>query len=145
MKVEKSIDIAASPEKLWPLLFKKENLLKWHPNAQEFDYIGDQHSGVGAKFYMVGKPDGRIIRSICEITEWQENKKFTFHEIWGMTKKFETEFIIEPTKTGSRLTIFWDTVMPYGIIGQIMLWMMGKQWVKMSEKMLENIKKLAES
>lgn len=144
MKVEKSIEIAASPEKLWPLLSKKESLLKWHPNAQEFDFIGDQHSGVGAKFFMVGKTDGRLMRSICEITEWQENKKFTFREIWGMTKKFETEFTIEPIKTGSRLTIFWDTVMPYWIIGQIMLWMMSKQWMKMSEEMLVNIKKLAE-
>jgi hypothetical protein len=35
--------------------------------------------------------------------------------------------------------------MPYWIIGQIMLWMMSKQWVEMSDKMLQNIKKLAES
>jgi len=145
MKLLKSIDIAVSPEKLWPLLYKRENLMKWHPNAQEFDFIGDQRSGVGAKFYMVGKTDGRLMRSICEITDWQENKTFTFREIWGMTKKFETRFTIEPTKTGSRLTIFWDTVMPYWIIGQIMLWMMGKQWVEMSGEMLGNIKKLAES
>ena len=145
MKVKQSIEINVPPEKLWPLLYKKENLMKWHPNAQEFDFIGDQHSGVGAKFYMVGKTDGRLMRSVCEITEWQENKKFTFREIWGMTKKFETEFIIEPTKAGSRVTMIWDTVMPYWIIGQIMLWMMSKQWVEMSEKMLQNIKKLAES
>ena len=145
MKVEQSIEIAAPPEKLWPLLFKRDNLLKWHPNAQEFDYIGDQHSGVGAKFYMVGKSGGRPMRSACEITEWQENKKFTFHEIWGMTKKFETEFSIEPTKGGSRITIVWDTVMPYWVIGQIMLMLFRKQWIKMTDKMLVNIKKLAEA
>ena len=145
MKVEQSIEIAASPEKLWPLLTQRDNLLKWHPNAQTFDFIGDQHSGVGAKFYMVGKTNGRLMRSICEITEWQENKKLTFHEIWGMTKKFETIFIIEDIKTGSKLTVIWDTVMPYWIIGQIMLWSLGKQWVKMTDKMLENIKKLAET
>jgi hypothetical protein len=34
--------------------------------------------------------------------------------------------------------------MPYWIIGQIMLLLMGKQWVEMSEEMLENIKELAE-
>lgn len=145
MKVEKSIDIKTSPEKLWPLLYKKENLMKWHLNVEEFDYIGDKHSGLGAKFYMVGKRDVRPMRSVCEITEWQDNKKLTMNEIWGMTKKFQTRFTIEPTKDGSRLTMFWDTVMPYWIIGQVMLWMMGKQWVEMSEKMLENIKKLAES
>ena len=145
MKVEKSIDIKTSPEKLWPLLVKRGNLLKWHHNAQEFDFIGDKDSGVGAKFYMVGK-SGRIpMRSVCEITEWEENKLLAFREIWGMTKKFETRYTIEPNKTTSRLTVFWDTVMPYWIIGQIMLWMMGKQWVEMTEKMLENIKNLAET
>ena len=145
MKVKQSIDINVPPEKLWPLLITKEKLLKWHPRAQEFDFIGDQHSGVGAKFYMVGKTDGRFMKSICEITEWQENKKFAFRQIWGMMKKFETEFIIEPAEAGSRLTMIWDTVMPYWIIGQIMLWWMSKQWVKMSEEMLANIKKLAEA
>ena len=145
MKVEKSIEIAASPEKLWPLLTKRENLLKWHPSAQTFDFIGDQQSGVGATFYMVGKGDGRLMRSVCEINEWQENKKFAFHEIWGMTKKFEAEYIIYATKTGSRLTMIWDTVMPYWIIGQIMLLLFRKQWVKMTDEMLVNIKKLAET
>jgi len=145
MKVEKSIDIKTSPEKLWPLLVKKENIVKWHPNAQEFDFIGDKHSGVGAKFYMVGKSGGRPMRSVCEITEWEENKRLGFREILGMTKKFETRFTIEPTKTGSRLTQLWDTVMPYWIIGQIMLLLMSKQWVEMTEKMLENIKNLAET
>jgi uncharacterized protein YndB with AHSA1/START domain len=145
MKVEKSINIAVPPEKLWSLLYQKENLLKWHPNAQEFDYIGDQHGGLGAKFYMVGKAGVRPMRSVCEITEWQENKKLAFREIWGMTKKFETEFSIEPSENGSKLTMVWDTVMPYWIFGQIMLWMMSKQWVEMSDKMLENIKQLAET
>ena len=145
MKVEKSIDIATSPEKLWSLLYQKENLLKWHPNAQEFDYIGDQHGGLGAKFYMLGKTGIRPMRSVCEITDWQENKRLAFHEILGMTKKFETDFSIDPAGTGSKLTMVWDTVMPYWIIGQIMLWMMSKQWVEMSDKMLGNIKQLAET
>jgi uncharacterized protein YndB with AHSA1/START domain len=145
MKVEKSINIKASPEKLWPLILKKGNLLQWHPNAQEFDYIGEQNSGVGAKFYMVGKSNGRPIKSVCEVTEWQENRRLVFREILGMTKKFEIGFDIEPTETGSKLTMVWNTVMPYWIIGQIMLWTMGKQWLEMTEKMLENIKKLAET
>jgi uncharacterized protein YndB with AHSA1/START domain len=34
MKVQRSIEISASPEKLWPLLTKRENLLRWHANAQ---------------------------------------------------------------------------------------------------------------
>ena len=145
MKVEKSIEIAAPPEKIWSLVSQRENLLRWHPRAQRFDFIGEQHSGVGATFYMEGKGDGGAMRSVCEITEWQENKKFAFHEILGMTKKFDAAFTIEATETGSRLTMLWDTVLPYWIIGKIMLLFFRKQWAKMTDQMLTNIKRLAEA
>ncbi len=145
MKVEHSIEIAAPPEKIWPLITERENILQWHTEAQTLDFIGEQHSGVGATFYMVGKSDGRLIKSVCEITEWQENKKFAFHETLGMTKKFDASYTIEATETGSRLTTAWDTVMPYWIIGSIMLLFLRKQWVKMSDQMMANIKSLAET
>jgi len=145
MKVEKSIEIAAPPEKIWSLVTERENILQWHPRAQRFDFIGEQHSGVGATFYMVGKSDGRLMRSVCEVTEWQENKKFAFREIWGMTKKFDAAYTIEATETGSRLTMMWDTVMPYWIVGKIMLLLFRKQWVEMTDQMLANVKRLAES
>ncbi|MCK4387238.1 MAG: SRPBCC family protein, partial [Dehalococcoidia bacterium] len=143
MKVEKSIEIAAPPEKIWSLVSERENLLRWHPRAQRFDFIGEQRSGVGATFYMEGKSDGGPTRSVCEITEWQENKKFAFHEILGMTKKFDAAFTIEATETGSRLTMLWDTVLPYWIIGKIMLLFFRKQWAKMTDQMLTNIERLA--
>ncbi len=145
MKVERSIEIMAPPEKIWSLITERENLLRWHPRAQRFDFIGEQHSGVGATFYMVGEMDGRLMRSVCEITEWQENKKFAFHEVLGITKKFDSAYTIEATETGSRLTMTWDTVMPYGIIGKIMLLFFGKQWVTRTDEMLVNIKRLAEA
>ena len=145
MKVENSIEIAAPPEKIWSLITERENLLKWHPGAQTFDFIGEQRGGVGSTFYMVGKSDGRLMRSVCEITEWQENKKFAFHEILGMTKKFDAAYNIEATETGSRLTMMWDTVMPFWIIGSIMLLFFRKQWVEMSDQMIANIKSLAET
>jgi len=145
MKFERSIEIAAPPQKIWPLIFQPENLLQWHPRAQRFDFMCEQHSGVGATFYMEGKSDGGVMRSVCEITEWQENKKFAFHEILGMTKKFDAAFTIEATETGSRLTMLWDTVLPYWIIGKIMLLFFRKQWAKMTDQMLTNIKRLAET
>ena len=145
MKIHRSIEIAAPPEKVWPLLTKRENLLQWHPNSKRFDFIGEQRSGVGALFYMEGESGGRLMRSVCEITELQENKKFAFHEILGMTRKFDATYTIEATEKGSRLSIMWDTVMPYWIIGTMMLLLFGKQWVIMTNTMLANVKKLAEA
>lgn len=145
MKVEKSIEIAAPPQKIWSVLSERENILRWHPRAQRFDFIGEQRSGVGATFYMEGKSDGGLMRSVCQITEWQENRKFAFHEILGMTKKFDAVFTIEATETGSRLAMSWDTVLPYSIIGKIMLLFFRKQWAMMTDQMLTNIKRVAEA
>jgi len=61
-----------------------------------------------------------------------------------MTKKFDAAYTIEATETGSRLTMMWDTVMPYWIIGNIMLLFLRKQWVKTADQMMANIKSLAE-
>jgi len=145
MKVVQSIETAASPEILWPLITKRDNIVKWHPNAKTFDFIGEKQSGVGASFYMFGESAGRLMRSVSEITEWQENKRFAFKEVWGMTKSFTAAYSIEATEKGSKLTIAWDTEMPYGILGKIMLKLYRKQWLEQTDKMLANIKKLAET
>ena len=146
MKVERSMEINAPAEKIWSLITKRENIMQWHPRAQRFDFIGEQHSGIDTLFYMEGKADGGMpMRSVCEITEWQENKRFAFHEILGSTKKFEALYEIEALGDNSRLTTIWDTVLPYWIIGKIMLMFLGKQWVKMTDEMLSNIKQLAEA
>jgi len=62
-----------------------------------------------------------------------------------MTKKFDAAYTIEATKTGSRLTMMSDTVMPYWIIGNIMLLFFRKQWAKMTDQMMANIKSMAET
>jgi uncharacterized protein YndB with AHSA1/START domain len=144
MKVERSIEIGALPEKVWPLISERDNIVRWHPNAERFDFVGEQHSGVGAVFYMVGNPGRQIMRSLCEITEWRENEKMTFRQIMGMGQ-FESAYTIEATGTGSRLIIAWDYVLPFWVIGMVMGLLTRKMWVEMSDQMLRNIKGLAEA
>ena len=55
MKKKESIDIAASSEKVWPLLVKLENVFAIDHLVKRFDFVGEQHSGVGTMFYMVKK------------------------------------------------------------------------------------------
>jgi len=146
MKFERSIEIAAPPQKIWPLIFQPENLLQWHPTAQRFDVVGDQRTGEGATFYMEVKSGARLTRHVYMVTGWQENKKFAFHQILGDLKRHDALWTIEATEKGSRLTVAFDMGLPYWIIGKIMgALFVRKQMEKELEGELANIKRLAEA
>jgi hypothetical protein len=50
MKLEESIDVAASPENIWPLITKRENVFEVDRLIRRFDFVGEQRSGVGTMF-----------------------------------------------------------------------------------------------
>ena len=145
MKLRESIDIAAPPEKVWSLMAKRENAFAIDPLIKRYDFVGEQHSGVGTMLYMVKKTDGRLIRSLIEYTKWDENEKFAFHQIMGDVKKMEVEYTIKATETGSRLTLMHDVVMPYWIIGKIVGFFVARPIMKKAgPEVVANIKRLAE-
>jgi hypothetical protein len=83
MKLEKSIDIAAPPENVWSVITKRENLFAVDRLIKKFDFVGEQPGGVGKMFYMEKETEGRLIRSLCIFTEWEENRKFAFRQFLG--------------------------------------------------------------
>jgi len=145
MRVQGSIEISAAPEKVWPVLTERENILQWAPRCERWEYVSEQRGGVGSMFYMVEKTDGRLFRYLCEVTEWEENKKLAFHQVLGDVKRLDVAFTIEATETGSRFTLVYDVGLPYWIIGKIMGLFMCKQMKKEAEGDLANIKRLAEA
>ena len=146
MKLEESIDIAAPPEKIWPLLVKRENVFAIDPLVKSFDFVGEQQSSAGTIFYMEKKTDGRLIRALCKFTEWDENKKLAFHQFMGDVKRMHVAYTIEATEKGSRLTLVHEVVMPYWIIGKIMeLLVVRPLMKKVGPEVVANIKRLAEA
>ena len=145
MKVQGSIEIAAPPQKIWALLTKRETMSQVFPWCERFDFVGEQRSGVGGMFYLVEKLDGRTMRYLFEITEWEENKKLASRQVLGDVKKAEVVFTIEAAEAGSRFTLVYDGVLPGWIIGKIMELFVGKRFKKKAEEDLANIKRLAEA
>jgi uncharacterized protein YndB with AHSA1/START domain len=145
MKVQGSIEIAAAPGKVWPVLTERENILQWAPRCERWDFVGEQRRGVGGMFYMVEKTGGRLLRYLCEVTEWEENKKLVFRLVLGDVKRLDGAFTIEATEAGSRFTSVYNVVLPWWIIGNIMGLFMRKQMKKEAEGDLANVKRLAEA
>ena len=149
MKREASIEIAAPPEKVWSYLTEREKVLQWAPaeglRVERFDWVGEQQSGVGATFYAVQKVDARIIRLLCEVTEWVEKEKFALHLILGDQKRHDENWAIQATESGSKLTLVLNIVLPYRVIGKIYGLFVRGMIKRTVEKQLANLKKLAEA
>jgi hypothetical protein len=147
MKLEESIDVAASPENVWPVITKRENVFEVDRLIRRFDFVGEQHSGVGTMFYMEKETEGRLIRSLCIFTEWEENRKLAFRQfLGGDVKGMQVAYTIEATKTGSRITLMHEVTMPYWIIGKIIeLLVIRPVMEKVGPEVVANIKKLAET
>lgn len=69
MKVQRSIEIAAPPEKIWPFLVEPDKILKWCITLEKFEYTGEQRSGVGTPFYFEEKAAGGLMKLNFVVTE----------------------------------------------------------------------------
>jgi len=146
MKVQRYIDIAAPPEKVWPFLVEPEKILKWFNLLRKFEYTGEKRSGAGTTFYYEEKSSGQLMKLNYKVTEWAENRKIAFGVTSGSLKKDDQVWSIETTPLGSRFTMFEDLEMPMGIFGKIIGALFGEKMIgKNIEKILANLKRMAEA
>jgi uncharacterized protein YndB with AHSA1/START domain len=146
MKVQKSIEIAVPPDKIWPFLIEPEKILKWCITFLKFEYTGDQRSGVGTTFYLEEKAGGPLMKLTFMITEWVENKRVAFSMTSGtFVKGYEQSWTVEAISSGSRFTFMEEVKMPYGIIGKIMGLFAQRGSEATVGKMLPKLKSLAEA
>jgi uncharacterized protein YndB with AHSA1/START domain len=146
MKVQKSIEIAAPPHKIWPFLIEPEKIQKWCITFIKFEYTGKQRSGVGTTFYLEEKAGGPLMKLNFKITEWVENRRVAFSMISGnFVKGYEQSWTVEATPSGSRFTFMEEIKFPYGIIGKIMGLFAKRGSEATVGKMLPKLKSLAEA
>ena len=75
MKLQRSIEIAAPPERIWPFLVEPERIMKWFTFLRRFEYTSKQHSGAGATFYYEEKSSPQLMKLNYVVTEWVENRR----------------------------------------------------------------------
>jgi len=145
MIVQRSIEVGAPPEKVWPFLVEPEKIMKWFNLLKKFEYTGEKRRGAGTTFYYEEKSSGQLMKLHYKVTEWVENKKLAFGMTSGSLKKDDQVWSIEATATGSRFTMYEDLEMPMGIIGKVIGALFGEMMIgKSMEKILGNLKRMAE-
>jgi uncharacterized protein YndB with AHSA1/START domain len=146
MRVQRSIEIEASPEEVWALLIEPERILEWYLPLEKFEYKSEQTSGVGARFRFEQASPLGTMELDCAVTEWVENEAFAFRMTSGnFAKEYAERWTVEATPSGSRFTFLEEGELSLGIIGRLIGPLAERGSRATVEKMLAKLKSLAEA
>ena len=146
MKIQRSIEMAASPQRVWPLLVQPEAIPKWFTLLEGFRYTSEPPHGPGATFHYDERSGGRLMKCDYRVVDWVENERFSFTLTSGPMAKDDQAWRIDPLPLGSRVTLEEDVELGGGVFGRMILKLgVGRGIGKHLEGMLSNLKALAEA
>lgn len=106
MRAEKSIDIAASPKKIWPFIVEVDKFLQWE-TVTRFEFTGERIDEVGTTFHIVDQAADELEKTCCVVTECLQDERLAF-EYTQQNVRDAMVYSIEPTEAGSRVKIVWS-------------------------------------
>ena len=144
-RIEKSIEIKASPEKVWEML-ALDRLQEWNEEYGNVKYTSEVHSPedryrVGAFSHTNMKGAGE---TNFEITESLRNEKMTFRMLGKRANNTVVTYGLESVDEGTKFAYVMTFKLPWGIFGtfldRLFRGMLGKE----AEKSLEKLKSILE-
>jgi carbon monoxide dehydrogenase subunit G len=145
-KASRSIEIEASPEKVFTFMCDTEKMNEITKGTEESEYTSEGPIGVGTTKHTVGKAGRFKEESNFEITEFVKDRKVIMRTIEASRVKMNVSQSFEPTAKGTKLTVTNDYEVPYSILGKLIdKIMVHKNIEKAMEINLKNIKKALEA
>ncbi|MGZ3634027.1 MAG: SRPBCC family protein [Parachlamydiaceae bacterium] len=117
-KVEKSIEINAPPEKIWPFS-KFDKLPEWYCPMKKVQWTKGEKDKVGSIAHVTGELAGMKVEWDAEITASVENRVGSYRSISGNVTSFGST-TLTPTKTGTQVTVAVDYQLPYSVLGKML-------------------------
>ncbi len=117
-RVEKSIEIIAPAERIWPLLFW-ERTPEWYAPFKTVTHTNEIKNAVGETVHVTGEIAGMKAEWNGETTEKIDNERVAWRSIGGSFTGFGSH-LLTPTKAGTKVTMVLDYDMPYSVLGKIM-------------------------
>jgi uncharacterized protein YndB with AHSA1/START domain len=146
MRVQKSIEIASPPPKIWPFFVEPEKVLQWCITFKKFEYTSNQRSGVGTPLYIEEQAGGSLTKMQFEVTEWKVNENLALRMVLGANYvSYDQQWSLEPIPLGSRFTFMEEIIFPRGVIGKLIGLIAQRMSAATIVKMLTKLKALAES
>jgi uncharacterized membrane protein len=116
-RIEKSIEINASPEKIWPMI-TWDRMPEWFESTKKVEWTSKEKNKVGSTVHITGEAAGTKAEWDGEITEVIPNEKAAWRSTGGSFTGFG--FVaLSPTKAGTKLTMAIEYELPYSLLGKL--------------------------
>ena len=145
MKIQRSVEIAVAPERVWPFLIDPQKIMKWFTFLKRFEYTTAKVSGNGTTFFYEERSGPQTMKLNYEVTNWIDNSTLAFKLTKGPLRRDDQIWSLEPTATGTRFTMTEEVEMPWGSIGRVLDRFLSGMITKNMEKILGNLQKQAEA
>jgi uncharacterized protein YndB with AHSA1/START domain len=124
--IKVSIEIDASPEKVWQIVEPIERHVDWMHDAVAIRFVSDQTRGVGTAFFCDTKVGPIRLTDKMEITEWVPGKAMGVKHIGIVTGT--GVFTLEPLANGTKTLFQWEEelVFPWFLGGPLGAFIGGK-------------------
>ncbi len=124
--IKVSIEIEATPEKVWQIVEPIERHVDWMHDAVAIRFTSDQKRGVGTAFLCDTKVGPIRLTDKMEITEWMPGKAMGVKHIGIVTGS--GVFTLEPLDNGTRTLFKWEEelVFPWFLGGPLGAFIGGK-------------------
>ena len=118
----------------------------WFDTFKKCQYVGEQRSGVGTRYYVEEKVPGPLRKVHFEAVAWDENTALRLRMKSGENvSSYEIHWKLKAHDTGTAFHFVEDVGMPFGILGRL-LGVLGRRTAeKMVEAMLRRLKTLCET
>jgi len=149
-RVEKSVEVAAPPKRIWPLIDEPEKLVQWETKTK-YEFASQRIDKPGTTFYIVREGAGETEKTTCVVTECVQDEKFAFAYTQNNVRD-ELMYTIESTEMGSRVKVVFSRSFTFRITGKIVGvlldafgWRPNGGVEEAMEKRLANLKRLVEA
>jgi uncharacterized protein YndB with AHSA1/START domain len=145
-KIQRSIEIAASPETVWSIIADPSLIPKMYPDI--LTSVPDQPgmARVGMKVQFTGKVGGRKVHGSTETTEVEENKRLVVRQLpGGFLKTYVSTFTLEKTNKGTKVSSDVEYEAAAGYLGKALSVLAANRTIRNNIlKSLTNLKEIAE-
>lgn len=142
MKISNTIEIKATPEKVFYWLGDPERAMKWQTNVTEYKIINDTQNKVGTTFNEYIKENGRRTKMRGIVTEFVPNVKLAFH-LEGDYNIVDVNFTLNAKGKLTHLT--QNSEINFKGILKVLSVLLKKKIIKQTQKDFDVLKKLCES
>jgi uncharacterized membrane protein len=117
-RIEKSIEIGASPEDVWTAILP-ENMPQWFEPFKEVEWTSTETHKAGSTFRVSSDMADTKSRWDAVMTEVRENEKGVWRTTSGAINGV-AKASLSPTQSGTKLSMSMDYKLPYSVIGRML-------------------------